>query len=236
MKSSIVVLLVALTAVSPLFAASSSERLDILERRMDMVTDLLIRVENLQLENNQLRGELDVLRNEMETLKTQQREMYLDIERRLGNKRSDFQQPPAAQDSDQRLTPASDTPVQQPEEAQYQAALELLINKHDPQAAIPAFKAHIERFSHGEYADNARFWLAEAHYNANDLDGAIREFQTLIESHPQSPKVPDALYKIGHIRSLEDESEKSRQVFNGLIQHYPDSQAAALAAKRLSSS
>jgi len=76
------VLLLSLTLVAPV-AASTSQRLDTLERRMDVVTDLALRVESLQQENNLLRGEIELLQHELETLRNQQREMYLDIERRL---------------------------------------------------------------------------------------------------------------------------------------------------------
>lgn len=76
------VLLLSLSMLAPV-AASTSQRLDTLERRMDVVTDLALRVESLQQENNLLRGEIELLQHELETLKNQQREMYLDIDRRL---------------------------------------------------------------------------------------------------------------------------------------------------------
>jgi cell division protein FtsB len=73
--------------LSQLAVAGTSDRLEALERRIDVVTDLTLRVEQLQISNNQLRGEVDVLRHELELLKEQQREMYLDIERRLGRRK-----------------------------------------------------------------------------------------------------------------------------------------------------
>ncbi len=76
------IFLLSLTLIAPV-VASTSQRLDTLERRMDVVTDLTLRVERMQQENNLLRGEIELLQHEMETLRNQQREMYLDIERRL---------------------------------------------------------------------------------------------------------------------------------------------------------
>ena len=80
------ILISGILLLSQLAVAGTSDRLEALERRIDVVTDLTLRVEQLQISNNQLRGEVDVLRHELELLKEQQREMYLDIERRLGRR------------------------------------------------------------------------------------------------------------------------------------------------------
>ena len=227
----VVAAVMVISMATPLYAASTSSRLEVLERRMDVVTDLSLRVENLQLENNQLRGEIDLLRHELETLKTQQREMYLDFERRFGKRRSSDEAPKAVPELKSTSLPAKQEGLS--EQQNYNAALKLLMEKHDPAASIAAFQQHLVTFPKGEYADNAQFWLGEARYNGNDLPGSMNEFQKLIETYPQSDKVPDALYKIGHIRTVEGEDQKARTIFEGLLQHYPNTAAAELAAKRL---
>ena len=76
-------LVVALAATGPA-SATLWGRVEKLENRMEVVTELTRRVDALQQENNQLRGQIEELKFELEQLKNQQRELYLDIERRLG--------------------------------------------------------------------------------------------------------------------------------------------------------
>ena len=240
--------------IAPTMAASVKDRVEVLERRIDVVTSLSLQVENLTRENNALRGEIDLLRHDLEALKKQQREMYLDIERRLGGGKTGDDVAPSGQPEQRLIETAipekAPTVVQeQPsapvapvaveaaaddgEEASYKKAYSLLIEQRAVPDAIAAFQQHLREFPSGPYADNAQFWLGEARYAGNDLDGAMKEFEKLVEFYTGSPKVPDALYKVGHIRDLNGEQEKARLVFEGLVEHYPDSNAAKMAAERL---
>lgn len=75
-----------MTCAMPALAAPSvSERLDTLERKVDSrgLIDLLTQVEQLQRDIQQLRGDLEVQNHTLETLQNSQRDMYLDIDRRL---------------------------------------------------------------------------------------------------------------------------------------------------------
>ena len=62
---------------------------------------------------------------------------------------------------------------------------------------------------------------------------AIDDFQALVKRYPQSPKVPDALLKVGYIRYAQGDYAKAREVFDGLVRHYPGTSAARLAEQRL---
>ncbi|HBH34893.1 MAG TPA: tol-pal system protein YbgF, partial [Gammaproteobacteria bacterium] len=123
--------------------------------------------------------------------------------------------------------------LEKAEQDQYRYAYDLLMTKRDFQQAINAFQVLLKAYPNGEYADNAQFWLGEAHYAKNELDDALKEFQELVDNYRNSPKVPDAVYKVGYIHKTRGDVEKARKVFEGLIEHYPDSPAARLAAMRL---
>jgi tol-pal system protein YbgF len=240
----------ALVAASPA-SATLWGRVEKLENRMEVVTELTQRVDALQQENNALRGQIEELHFELEQLKTQQRELYLDIERRLGG--SPAAEPakeapvsmkkqaaaPGAEKMPDSVPPAASpvAPAAPPsgEREEYRQAYDLLMTQRKIPEAIDAFTAFLASYPNGRYADNAQFWLAEAYYARNDLDGAMSEFQALVDGYGDSPKVPDAVYKVGHIHKVKGENEKARMVFEGLIQHYPDSSAAKLAQQRLSS-
>ena len=240
-------LLLVLALGSPVLGmAGVSDRVETLERRMEAVTELLLDVDRLKRENSELRGQVELLKYELEQLKTQQRELYLDIERRLsgdGGQTAAEPSAPSAAPEPMASEPAPPAPVAGSgttaeagagDEVQaYQAAYELLLPQKKYPEAIAAFRTFLGNYPNGEYADNAQFWLGEAHYANRDYDQAITEFQKLAEAYPTSPKVPDALLKVGYIRYAQGNYDKAREVFNGLIQHYPGTSAAHLAQQRL---
>ncbi|MEN8213510.1 MAG: tol-pal system protein YbgF, partial [Pseudomonadota bacterium] len=211
---------------------------------------------------SRLNGEIEELRHQLEQLKEQQREMYLDIERRLGGGAGEDESSSLsdqAENADEAIVesdpgveaeaeavpevgqqePAASSqasvagPPQPGEQRQYTHAYDLLMQERDFQQAIAAFQQLLKEYPDGQYADNAQFWLGEAYYAKNELDDALEEFQNLVDRYAQSPKVPDAVYKVGYIHKIRGDVDKARMVFEGLIEHYPDSPAARLAAIRL---
>ncbi len=116
--------------------------------------------------------------------------------------------------------------------AEYRAAVELLKNgKSDD--AIAALRAFIVRFPKHDYADNAQYWLGEAFYAKKDFTKALVEFRATIETYPRGNKVPDALLKVGYCYQALGQADKSRAVLEQVVNLYPKTEPAALAAKRL---
>lgn len=62
---------------------TAEERLALLERRVQVLNDVLMRLDQLQQEVRQLRGEVELQNNSMEEMKKRQRDLYLDIDQRL---------------------------------------------------------------------------------------------------------------------------------------------------------
>jgi len=226
--------------------AGTSDRLDKLERQMESVSELLLDVEQLKRENSDLRGQIELLKYELEQLKTQQRELYLDMDRRLSGGKQTSAEPasaptpppapeptPAAEPPAPSTVTASQPPTGDPETKAYQDAYTLLIPQRRYSDAVAAFQAFLSAYPGGKYADNAQFWIGEAHYANRDFPSAMNEFQKLVETYPDSPKVPDALLKVGYIRHAQGDFDKAREVFNGLVQHYPGTAASRLAQQRL---
>mgnify|MGYP000149152293 FL=1 len=237
-------LVVALAATGPA-SATLWGRVEKLENRMEVVTELTRRVDALQQENNQLRGQIEELKFELEQLKNQQRELYLDIERRLGGTDAgalkeapvSLEKKPAEPLPEKAIeqSPAAPAPAPDGERNEYRNAYDLLMTERNFPEAISAFNAFLKKYPDGSYADNAQFWLGEAYYAHNDLDTAMTEFRQLVETYKESPKVPDAVYKVGQIHRIKGENDKARMVFQGLVEHYPNTPAAELAQQRLAS-
>ena len=205
--------------------------------------EVLGRLEQLQSEVQQLRGVVEEQAQIIEELKSRQSNIYSDLDQRLqalsGGSQSPEPPPSKVPVTSSRVTvPAME---QSPPEAKvspanekqlYQEAYETLRNGHNTQA-IAAFKNLLSQFPAGEYADNAQYWLGEAYKVNQDIESAQAAFNKVVELYPNSPKVPDALLKLGYIEFDQKNLAKARDYLTRVTVNYSGSTAAHLAAKKL---
>jgi tol-pal system protein YbgF len=118
--------------------------------------------------------------------------------------------------------------------ADYRAAVEL-VKAGKSADAVTALRAFLKSYPRHEYADNAQYWLGEAFYATKDYQHALVEFRATIETYPRGNKVPDALLKVGYCYTALGQTDKARAVLEQVVNLYPKSEPAALAAKRLES-
>jgi tol-pal system protein YbgF len=114
----------------------------------------------------------------------------------------------------------------------YRDAFELLKQRKYPQA-VDAFNNLLRHYPQGQYADNARYWLAETYYVQRNYPAALAEFDRLVQLNAGSPRVPGALLKIGYIQYEQEAYDQARSVLRQLVAQYPDSTEARLAQSRL---
>lgn len=118
--------------------------------------------------------------------------------------------------------------------AAYRAAVELVKSGKTIEATT-ALRAFLKNYPRHEYADNAQYWLGEAYYAHKDYQHALVEFRATIETYPRGNKVPDALLKVGYCYQALGQSDKARAVLEQVVNLYPKTEPATLAAKRLES-
>jgi tol-pal system protein YbgF len=189
--------------------------------------DLSQRIEAAQTEVRTLRGQLDELQHQVQQAQTQQRDMYGDVDRRLGALEGGG--PRAAAPG----SGATDLPVPQGDDrANYQAAFDLLKDGKYPEA-IAGFKQFMTSFPTSVLADNAQYWLGEAHYVTKQYPDALRDFRTVLEKYPDSRKIPDALLKIGFCNYELRNWPEARSALNQVVQRFGDTTAGRLAGQRL---
>jgi tol-pal system protein YbgF len=128
----------------------------------------------------------------------------------------------------ERATAGGDAP------GEYRAAVELLKAGHHDEA-VTALHAFLVKYPRHDYADNAQYWLGEAAYAQKDFAHALTEFRTVIETYPRGNKVPDALLKVGYCYQALGQADKARAVLEQVVNLYPKTEPAVLAAKRLES-
>ena len=115
------------------------------------------------------------------------------------------------------------------ERAAYNAALDHLREGHYPEA-VNGFQAFLNAYPNSPLVGEAYYWLGETHYTSRDFEPAKRAYLTLGARYPNSPKLPDALLKLGYIYSQLGEPARAREMLQKLVEAFPDSSAASQGA------
>ena len=211
-------------------------RLDKLDARLDkfdaalqknqQLLGLLKEVEMLKAELAKLRGQAEVHAHQLDTMGKRQNDLYADLDQRLTDLSRAAQAAPA---------PAADSPQTdaRPDAQNYEAALKLF-REGNHAGAIAGFKDFLKTYPDSELAANAHYWIGYAHYAQKDYKAALATQQKLVTSYPASPKVPDALLNIAANQIALDQLDAARKTLKDLVAKYPGTQAATLAARRLS--
>ena len=252
--SVLIFVLAALPVQSAMAYTSTSDRLDNIERKLDArgLQDMLHRMDQLQQDLQELRGELEVQTHTLKDLQRRQREQYLDIDRRLQQiENPSVGGPPGAAST---LPPTTTAPVRMPpvtpptakppaalvpgsieqigEQAEYDTALAILREGRYNEAA-QAFKKFLADHPGSTYADNANYWLGEAYYVTRNFDKAQRAFQSLVDTFPQSAKVPGSRLKIAYINYEKKDWPAARKTLSGIVSDYPGTTVSRQANERL---
>ena len=77
-----------------------------------------------------------------------------------------------------------------------------------------AFKEYLKKYPSGDFAGNSCYWLGEIFLLKNQLPQAREWFAKLIESFPNSNKVPDAKFKLGKVYHLMGDKIHAKALLN----------------------
>ncbi len=196
--------------------------------------EMYLRLEELDRENRMLRGQLEELRHALDQLRQRQRELYLDMDKRLQALEAAASAGAAGEVAGGEGTAgeASAPPAAQEEQAAYRAAFELLKDGKYRQAA-QAFGEFLQQFPQSPLAANAQYWLGEAYYGAKQYKKAIQEFEKVRTLYPDSPKVPDATLKLGYSYYALKRWKAARSALKEVVERFPGTSVARLAEQRL---
>lgn len=228
------------------------KRLKVIERRLDSqsMMEVLTQLNRIQQEMQTLVGQMELINHEMTNLKKRQKDLYVDIDRRISQvekKAALAQSQPGGQTSVEpsaqvagtspTLAPASGAVQASPQSRMlqreaYDRAFNLLKDGRY-ELAIASFKAYLETYPGADYADNAQYWLGEANYAQRRYDAALQEFNKVLDNYPKSPKRADAMLKMGFSYQELGKKQDAEVVLNNIVTHFPDTTAARLAKKRL---
>src|SRR5581483_9839416 len=197
------------------------------------LVELAQNLDAVQADVRKLRGRVDELENSQEALRKQQRDMYSDLDKRLGGGQgaagagAGAAGPNSGPGAGQGPVAGSSV-----EQAVYSQAFDAL-KAGSYSVAITGFKDFLSTYPQSPLSENAQYWLGEAYYVTRDYGGASEAFHTVLQKWPDSRKAPDALLKLGFTQFELKRYGESRKTLEQVAQKYPDSDAARLATERL---
>ncbi len=100
-------------------------------------------------------------------------------------------------------------------------------------AARRAFEQFLRKYGDEDRADEAQFSLAETYFRGENWANAVMEYRKVTESHPKSPKRPEATYKIGVGFMKLGKCEQSKPFFETVVADYPRSKVVSKARDQL---
>jgi len=217
------VLVVCLLFAAPAWSVSKARletRIQQLERKLDSrgLVELFEQVSGLQKEMQQLLGELEVQAHQMESLKKRQRDLYVDIDRRLHRLETAGAQgggstpmgtvvaPPAGSDKP-AVAAGTATSAPAPSVATPNAGTAA-------PAQLPKLDPVVERKDY----DNALAILNELRY-----DEAATAFRRFLKKYPGSSYADNAQYWLGEVYYVTRDFKAALEEFGTLLKDFPDS-------------
>ena len=123
------------------------------------------------------------------------------------------------------------SPSGEPLQLYRDAYAKLMAGQHD--AAAGEFREFVRRWPRHDYADNAQYWLGESFYARKEFAQAAPEFQAVVARWPSGNKAPDALLKLAYCMIAVGSLDDGRRTLKQVAEHYPRTDAALLASRRL---
>ena len=206
--------------------------------------ELFYMIQQLQQEVRRLQGEVEEQRHMITRLQEQGRDRYIDLDQRIldlsekmaSQPESAPASPSASGSGDGQAVEAREYRQPDAEERKaYNEIQDLIRNQKDYDQAITRLYEFIDKYPEGDLTVNAYYWLGEVYLVKPQLEQAKQAFTIVATRFPDHRKAPDAVYKLGVTLDRMGETDEARRRMQSVVDDYPDSSAAELAKKFLSS-
>jgi tol-pal system protein YbgF len=212
------------------------QKLDELDERVARMAasqvELSQRLDEVQTSQRELRGRLDELEHANEALSKQQRDLYSDLDRRVGGGAAAGAAGTAAGGDTGDSGAAGSAAPSSTEQAVYNQAFDAL-KAGSYSTAITGFKDFLGTYPQSPIADNAQYWLGESYFVTRDYNSAAGAFRTVLSKYPDSQKAPDAMLKLGYTQAEQKQIPAARATLDQVTKKYPGTDSAKAAAERL---
>lgn len=193
--------------------------------------DLFYQMQVLQQEVQELRGLVEEQGYLISRLQRDQKEQYLDLDRRVMALTENRPAPgPTTSLPEQPVTmPGGGAPLTEREA--YTTAFDAM-RAREFESSMQGFMSLIQQYPNGQFTPNAYYWMGELHLVANsDAEQARQAFMQVVSLYPDHQKAPDAMYKLGVVYHNLGDDDRARSFLDQVQREYPDSSAAGLAAR-----
>lgn len=215
--------------VSDVNSGSIEQRLQTLERMVSTRTNVQHRIQEqldlMQDEVNELRGSVELHSHKLEQILQRQRELYLEIDKRIQAATAAPAAPVVAETTTQAPSMG--------ESQAYDRAVNLILKDKRYDQAIPEFQAFLQKYPQSDYVANAHYWLGQLLFNKQDWKQASSHFENVVRFYADSPKRADSILKLGMTMQKLGNQARAQQLFEQVASEYPDSSARKLADARL---
>ncbi len=180
---------------------------------------LFSEIEVLKLEIQSLQSKVEEQGFELQKIKKEQKERYLDLDRRMG----------------QMLKPEALVPVVSlggQGKSSYDAAFQLMKERRLDEAAL-AFKTFLQQFPKSTLVVNGYYWVGQIYYNQAKLDEARKAFTIVMNQFPDHAKTADSKYKLGVILHRLGDTVKAKKLLSSVVKQYKKSSTARFAKQYL---
>ena len=206
------------------------------------LVQLAERQDSLQAQIRNLQGQVDDLQRTNHRLEKQQRDLYANLDKRMGALERRVAQGPGSVAAAGSSVPSSAadnastlgalpgvTPAQQ---SAYGKAFNAL-KAGSYAAAVSGFEGFLKRYPSSPLAPNAEYWLGETHFVDQHYKRAEQAFRSVFTRWPNSGKASDAMLALGNVLLAQGKTYEGNAMLRQVIKQYPETDAAKRAAKRL---
>ncbi len=185
------------------------------------------RIDAVEADLRSLRGQIEELQNGSDAMRKQQRDLYSDLEKRIGAASAASSAAGGIQGAE-----GAGAGALAGEQAAYTQAFDAL-KSGNYGGAISGFQQFLGAYPSSDLAENAQYWLGEAYYVTRDYEKAASSFRTVGDRWPQSRKSADALLKLGFSQFELKRFAEARTSLTEVTRRFPGTDAAKLASERL---
>lgn len=197
-----------------------------------VIESLLFQVQDLQAMVAEQRGLIEELHYQVQVLQQEQKERYVDLDRRILSLQEQRNTQPVTTPT--TVVGGQDESALSDEEilAQYNQAKDLM-RERDFDKAIAQLSVFSKQHPQHPLTPNSWYWIGEIYLVQRDTASAQKAFERIVSDYSSHDKMPDSLYKLGVIAQQSGNSAKAAEYFNRVISEFAGTQSAKLAKARL---
>lgn len=95
------------------------------------------------------------------------------------------------------------------------------------------FRQYLDRFPQGIEAADAQFFVGETYLAEKAWEAALAEYQSVFSTYKSSPRMPEALLRIGEVLTQQNDCDKAKAVYELLQREASKSPQATVAKDRV---